>query len=55
MFFPWCHLTEVTEQYINIDKFKKDCLKYNWKIQTTFTPDGTELDSFYDWFILVRK
>ena len=55
MFFPWCHLTEVSERFINIDKFKKDCSKFNWKIQTTFTPDGNELDSFYDWFILVRK
>lgn len=55
MFFPWCHLKPVTEQFISFEKFQKDTLKYNWKITNKFTPAGSELDSFYDWYVLVRK
>ena len=55
MFFPWCQLKPITEQFISFEKFKKDTLKYNWEITNKYTPVGSELDSFYDWYVLVRK
>ena len=55
MFFPWCHLKPVTERFISFNKFQKDISKYNWEIKSKFTPVGSELDSFYDWYVLVRK